>query len=216
MKKKLRVIELLIDEDNEKSIVNRISLVSAPAIEIDWVAFGKEEPAKTEHFNFKIEDGSKRYLTGIFMVPDQLTYRCKKDNLGNVVDEYYVTMSKDTIEKAMRKFAKNGLNNSTNLEHGKITDSTQDVYVIESWLVSKDNDKSKNYGFSAQEGSWAGTIYVENEKIWNEYIKTGQLKGFSIEGMFVMGEEQMSTNKEDLSNDPLWKLAEIMAHYLNK
>jgi hypothetical protein len=30
-----------------------------------------------------------------------------------------------------------------------------------------------------------GTIKVENEVIWNEFIKTKKVKGFSIEGYFA-------------------------------
>jgi hypothetical protein len=30
-----------------------------------------------------------------------------------------------------------------------------------------------------------GSIKVDNEMIWNEFIKTGAVKGFSIEGYFA-------------------------------
>jgi hypothetical protein len=30
-----------------------------------------------------------------------------------------------------------------------------------------------------------GTIKVNNDKIWNDFIKTGKVKGFSIEGYFA-------------------------------
>ena len=29
------------------------------------------------------------------------------------------------------------------------------------------------------------TMRVENEQIWKEYVKTGKVKGFSIEGFFI-------------------------------
>ena len=30
-----------------------------------------------------------------------------------------------------------------------------------------------------------GSVKVENDEIWNDYVKTGKVKGFSIEGYFA-------------------------------
>lgn len=211
-KLKLPVYELIINDDDNTE-VNTISLVSAPAIEVNWVAFGKD-PLKKH--NFKIQDASKRVLTGPFMIPDQPIYRNTKDTLGNIIDEYYVTISAASIRSAVQKFFKNSYGNNINQEHGG---DVSGAYVIESWFVSASNDKSKSFGFDLPEGTWFGSIYIENEQYWNEYIKTGNLglKGFSIEGLFKMGEEvKMSTNKQDFTSDPLWQLAEMISNFKNK
>ena len=50
------------------------------------------------------------------------------------------------------------------------------------------------------EGTWMGAIKVNNDVIWDDYVKTGQVKGFSIEGYFVdklVQEDQ----EEDLSSE---------------
>lgn len=196
-KNNLPVYELIIEDDNcidnTCTIVNKISLVTSPAIEMDFVAFDKKE-LKT--LNFKVENPAQRKLIGVFMVPNQKIYRVNQDALGNVIEEYYVMMSKETIEKAVKKFFKYGYSNNTNLQHE--TDA-KDVYVIESWITTQKNDKLLNYGFKdVPEGSWAGTIFVENEQIWDEFIKTGILKGFSIEGNFV---KSLDPIKEDFSQE---------------
>jgi hypothetical protein len=55
--------------------------------------------------------------------------------------------------------------------------------LVESWIVEGENDKSKNFGFNLPEGTWFGGMKVDNEEIWTS-VKDGEIKGFSIEGMF--------------------------------
>jgi hypothetical protein len=45
-------------------------------------------------------------------------------------------------------------------------------------------DKSKKYGLNAPVGTWMVSMKVNNEAIWNDFVKTGKVKGFSIEGYF--------------------------------
>jgi hypothetical protein len=53
------------------------------------------------------------------------------------------------------------------------------------------------------DGTWFGSFYVENPKVW-ELIKKGEVKGFSVEGMFDY--EQPTSNAEAM----LAKLSEIL------
>ena len=34
-------------------------------------------------------------------------------------------------------------------------------------------------------GTWMGAVKVNNDEVWNDYVKTGKVKGFSIEGYFA-------------------------------
>ena len=52
-------------------------------------------------------------------------------------------------------------------------------------LESTEKDKSNLYNLNVPVGTWMGTIKVENDVIWNEFIKTKKVKGFSIEGYFA-------------------------------
>ena len=69
--------------------------------------------------------------------------------------------------------------------------------LVESWIVEDtDMDKSKKYGFNVPVGTWMGSVKVNNDEVWNEYVKTGKVKGFSIEGYFA---DKMERPKESLA-----------------
>ena len=34
-------------------------------------------------------------------------------------------------------------------------------------------------------GTLMGAVKVNNDEVWNDYVKTGKVKGFSIEGYFA-------------------------------
>ena len=94
---------------------------------------------------------------------------------------YYGFFKKDTVRKAAELFFKKNSNaNKTNLEHEFEIDG---VYVFESWIVEDPNmDKSKALGFSdVREGDWWVSMKVENDVVWNNYLKTGLIRGFSVE-----------------------------------
>lgn len=149
--------------------LKRISLVSEPAIEEDFLLFN------SQLHQFKT-DNEKRILTGPAMRPDINIAR--KDDLGNL---YYGFFSKDTVRKCAELFFKSGSNlNRTNLEHEFEIDG---VYVFESWIVENpEMDKSKELGFSnVKEGDWFVSMKIDNEGVWNNYLKTGLIKGFSVE-----------------------------------
>jgi hypothetical protein len=59
------------------------------------------------------------------------------------------------------------------------------------------------YELNLPVGTWVGSIKVENEEVWNDYIKTGIVKGFSIEGYFADKLQPLSKNNfnDDLSDE---------------
>ena len=59
-------------------------------------------------------------------------------------------------------------------------------------------------------GTWVGAVKVNNDQIWNEFVKTGKVKGFSIEGYFA---DKMERPKESIK-DELAKIEEAEAEYL--
>lgn len=164
-----KVIEWTMD-DEEFSLVRRISLVTEPATEEEFLLFNKEI------MNFKTIDGDKRVVTGVAMRPDIQIPR--KDSNGEL---YWGFFSKDTVRKAAELFFKKGSNtNPTNLEHEFEVDG---IFVYESWIVENpEMDKAKALGFSdIKEGDWFVSMKVENDLIWENYLKTGIIRGFSVE-----------------------------------
>jgi hypothetical protein len=150
--------------------LRRISLVSTPAIEEEFLLFNLTE------LKFQTLDEEKRIVTGCAMRPD--IHIPRKDDAGQL---YYGFFSKDTVRKAAQLFFKKNSNaNLTNLEHEFEIDG---VYVFESWIVEdENNDKAKALGFSdVRKGDWWVSMKVENDVVWNNYLKSGLIKGFSVE-----------------------------------
>ena len=86
--------------------------------------------------------------------------------------------------------------NNTTLEHQL---ELKGLTAVESWIVEdKVHDKSRKYGLNVPVGTWMGAVKVNNEEIWNEYVKTNKVKGFSIEGYFA---DKMESPKEEVKED---------------
>jgi len=185
MKEKL-IKELIID-DEENLGCSAISLVSQPAIEIDFLKFGN-----AQNITFaKVSSEEKRIVSGPAMIPDKEIFRYNAETN----EEFYVWFSKETVEKISQKFLIESRQSSVNIEHSTST-PVSDVTLVESWIVKDpDNDKSNAMGYSVPVGTWMVSMKINNDEVWNELVKTSKVRGFSIEGYFV---EKFSVQKEKL------------------
>ena len=130
----------------------------------------------------KQQFAEQQIVAGPLMIPNKLIYRYDEMN-----GEYFVYFSEDTIQKIAYKYMQNKYTDSTNLEHNSDL-ALSDVFVVESWIVSDPSrDKSTIYsnGETYPKGTWYGMVKVKNKQIWDEYVKTGFVKGFSVEGFFI-------------------------------
>ena len=170
----MRIIELIIDEQMELSGIDAISIVENPAIEEDFIALKTED----KEYHFAEVSKEKRIIMGAMLVPDKPIFRRDKEN-----GEYYIYFSQDTIRKCMEMFFQNGNQGNATFEH---QEAITGLTMVESWIVEDtEKDKSNLYNLNVPVGTWMGTIKVENEVIWNDFIKTKKVKGFSIEGYFL-------------------------------
>lgn len=185
----MRIVELIIDEESEVA-VEAISIVESGAIEEDFVALKSQEVKLAE------VDKERRILMGALLVPNKPIYR------KNGEDEYYIYFSKDTVLKASQMYLMQGNQNNATMEHQY---EINGLSLVESWLVEdKVHDKSVKYGMDLPLGTWVGSVKVNNDQIWNEFVKTGKVKGFSIEGYFADRMERPKEEiKEDLSKEDL-------------
>ena len=175
----MKIIELVLDEEQEGSGIEAISIVESPAIEEDFIALKSDEIKLAEISK------DKKLLMGALLVPNKPIYR-KSDK-----EEYYIYFSKDTILKASQLYLKNGNQNNSTLEHQH---QLSGLTLVESWIVeSETQDKSRLYNLNVPVGTWMGTVKVNNDEVWNEYVKTNKVKGFSIEGYFA---DKMENKKE--------------------
>jgi hypothetical protein len=167
----MRIVELIIDENDEASGIDAISLVETPAIESNFIALNKHE------LLLKEIDSEKRILMGPALIPDKSIYR-RNDN----GDEYYIYFSKDTVRKASELFFKKSNHQNATYEHEKKIDN---MTIVESWIVEDPKkDKTALYGMDVPAGTWMVSMKVDDEKIYND-AKEGTIKGFSIEGYFA-------------------------------
>lgn len=167
----MRIIELIIDEQDEQSGIDAVSVVHSPAIEENFVALNKHE------IELKEVDTEKRILMGAALVPNKQIYRRNAKN-----EEYYIYFSSDTIRKASELFLMRSNQNNATYEHEK---KLTGLSVVESWIIEDSKtDKSRLYGFDLPKGTWMISMKVNNDEVWND-VKEGKVKGFSIEGYFA-------------------------------
>jgi hypothetical protein len=175
-----KIVELVID-GNEELAIDAISLVSAPAIEQDFVFFGKEK----NNLTFAKVDEDKRMLISPALIPDKQIFRHDPQTQS----DYYVFFSKDTVRQASELYLKNNNHHKATQEH---SERVSGVLTVESWIIDDPKmDKSTLYGFSLPKGTWMVSMRITNDEIWKE-IKSGTLKGLSIEGYFTDKMEKMS------------------------
>jgi hypothetical protein len=163
--------------------IEAISIVENPAIEENFLALKSDEIKLAE------VNKEKRILMGALLVPNKPIFR------RNGEDEYYIYFSKDTVAKASQLYLKNGNQNNSTLEHKH---ELNGLTLVESWIVEDEKyDKSRKYGLDVPVGTWMGAVKVNNDEIWDEYVKSGKVKGFSIEGYFADKVEATKVDKEE-------------------
>jgi hypothetical protein len=195
--KPTRIVELVIQDDNQELAIDAISLVHSPAIESDFVYFGKEK----SNLTLAKVDEEKRMLISPALIPNKNIVRYD----ANTDSEYYVWFSKETVRKASELYLKHNNHHKATYEH---QDRVSGVLTIESWIKEGDMDKSKLYGFDLPNGTWFVKMKIDNEELWQD-IKSKKIKGLSIEGYFTDKFEAMQ-KKQPTTEQVLKALNEII------
>ena len=179
----MNIIELILDEENNEIGIEAISVVENPAIEEDFIALNSNIIELAE------ADKEKKLLVGALLIPNKPIYRRSGD------EEYYIYFSKDTVVKASQMYLMNGNQSKATLEHDH---EINGLTLVESWIVEDEvHDKSRKYGMNVPVGTWMGSVKVNNDEVWNDFVKTGKVKGFSIEGYFA---DKMERPKEPIAD----------------
>ena len=153
--------------------VNFIALVDKPAIEKNFLAFNESKEKIRLTFN-----DEKQIISGPAMIADMPIYRNDKQ-LG----EYYVVFDKQSIQTIVEKFCAKGFMTNFNLFHDD-KEVVQGVTIFNSFISNVELGIAPLKGFEdTADGSWFISAHVSNPEIWAR-IKSGELKGFSVEGLF--------------------------------
>jgi hypothetical protein len=182
--KPTRIVELVIQDDNQELAIDAISLVSAPAIEQDFVYFGKEK----SNLTLAKVDEEKRMLISPALIPNKNIVRYD----ANTDSEYYVWFSKETVRKASELYLKHNNHHKATYEH---QERVSGVLTVESWIIEDPKmDKANLYGFQLKKGAWMVKMKIDNEELWQD-IKSKKIRGLSIEGYFADKFEAMQKKK---------------------
>lgn len=167
---KLPIYEAFLSD--EETGIFKISLVESPAIEVDFVAYSENK----KPIQYAIVK-DKQELVGALLIPEQLIYRNQDGK------EFFVKYTSESIAKIAEDFIANKRIDAINEEHST---RMADAYVIESWIIEdEEKDKSVLYSFNLPKGTWMAKVKIKDTDYWNEKIKSGEFKGFSIEGVLM-------------------------------
>ena len=200
MAKKIKKYKVGIDSETYA-----ISMVESPAIESDFVALSKEEEKRVF-----LESDERHMVYGAALIPDKDIYR------NNGEQEFYISFTKESIEKMSQDFMKNYRQNEVTLDHEEIAN---DITITESWLVEDPyKDKANALGINVPNGTWMIGMKVNQIDVW-ERVKNGELKGFSVESMISLEDfsKQNTNNMNIETNDMFWdKLKNILKDTFSK
>jgi hypothetical protein len=180
--KGLPVYEMTIDESlSDNSEVSAVALVDQPAIQRNFIAFNATENGMrlSLPFTFSQTNEEERKVFGPLMLADMLIYR----KPPQVPEECYVKFTASTIDKIAQKFFQKSNQQEVNLMHDP-NQAVEGVTMFQSWIVNRAMGILPMNGYEdAADGSWFGGFKVNNDEVW-EKIKAGEVKGFSVEGVF--------------------------------
>jgi len=190
-------------KDNAPNVFG-ISLVGVPAMESNYIALSKttvnlskeEKIALSNQNDIKLSqiNKEKRLLLGLVLEPNKMIYRYNEQTN----EEYYITVSEETILELQADYIKQSNQNYSTLEHdGKELDG---ITFTQHWIVEDSKiDKSALHGMSFKKGSWVTVAKIENDTLWNDYIKTGSVMGFSIDALVHL--EEVNLNKQETMSE---------------
>ena len=193
--KTFKIVELIIDPNDEQSGIDAISLVETPAIESNFIALSKQK----HELYLKEINAEKKLLLGAALIPNKSIYRRGKDN-----SEYYIYFSKDTVRQASELFFKKSNHKNATFEHENKIDG---VTIVESWIVEDSKkDKTALYGLDVPVGTWMVSAKIDDQELYDK-AKSGEIKGFSILGNCATAYDM---SKDDKKTETINKLKDLL------
>lgn len=166
--------------NGEEDGVNIISLVEFPAVERNFIQLSKEVKLSLNE--------EKKELLGVALIPDMPIYR--RDEQG----EYYIVFSAESIRKIAIDFYKKLNVNMADVEHSH--DMENGVTYFQSLIIDKGQGICPTAFKDLPDGTWIVGCKVDNDEVWNA-VKSGEVKGFSIDGYFHAEEPEKQEEKPE-------------------
>jgi hypothetical protein len=211
----LPIYKIYIDLNDERTGLEANSGVHDPAHELLTITFNKD----SKKFKMSRDEVSKQIDTSFnktmkFNDENQTVYGVAISANTPIyrndgTDEYYVEFDSAGISDMIFDYSRKENFNNFNVEHNS-NNPEDGVYMIMSYQI--DNAK----GFTAPEkfenendGSWILGYKITNKDVYNKF-KSGEIRGFSVEGTFIMDEFEFS------SESVLKQLDELIDKLKNK
>lgn len=192
------LFDIYIDLDDESTGLDSNSLVFNPAHEISFQTFNNKKRVTMANVKQIISDqfhstqqfnDEQMVVTGIAISADTKIFRNDGDG------DYDVRFSKKAIADIIHDYARKGKFNNVNIEHDP-NNKAKGVYLIHSYQIDNERGLTAPERFKdANDGSWITSYKFENKELYND-VKEGKYRGFSVEGIFVLEESELS--EEDL------------------
>lgn len=176
----MKTYEAIFEPDKNKGVY-AISLVENPAMEGTFIALAETK------VQFKTIDNEKRILAGLVLEPNKPIYRNSNG------EEYNIVFSDQTVADLCYGFSKNKYHSNSSIEHNE-NQVIEGVTFVENWLVRDDKmDTSVALGLDCKKNSWVSVLKVDSDEVWNDYVKTGKVQGFSIDAMLSLKEVNLKS-----------------------
>jgi hypothetical protein len=188
--------------DNDESGMLTISLVDAPAVEVDFLYFDEDK----KPLNFSVENEEERKVLGVVMTADTPIYR--RDASGM---EYYIVYDKQTIEKMTEKYLRQNRQNNVDLSHS--FELEEGIYLNEIFIKNTGKGIAPTGFEEVKDGSLFAIFHIENDEVWSA-IKEGTFKGFSLSGLFQTELVQFNKQNNDKTKMKLNKVKQILRSLL--
>jgi len=192
----LPIYRLALNDDPESG-VDYIALVDDPAIRRQFMAFKSH---KSQKLRFLATNPDQQIVSGPLMLADMCIFRDDP-----IHGEHLVYFDAQTIRQIILRFFQKGLTSNINLMH--LPDAKPEgIYMFESFIIDSSKGITTPKGFETlPDGSWFGSFKIDNVDVWNHFIKTGELKGFSVEGFFSY---QKEISREEMQVEEIMKVIE--------
>lgn len=164
----LPLYEARVDTEDTGMFV--CSLVDAPAVEVDFLAFAKQQPLQ-----FRVENEEQRMVLGVVMRPNYPMYRVEGDF------EFFIEYTPDTIHKMAEKFFETRDVNAVDTDHSfQLVDG---VTLVQAFFINREKGIDPKGFEDMPDDTLMFQYHIKNDEIW-EGVKNGTWKGFSLAGTF--------------------------------
>lgn len=203
MENNLPVYIAIVNLEDNNTGMQLVSFVEEPATEVNFLSFEDQK----EMIKLAVEDEEKHMCYGPIMLANKKIYRRTEQGF-----EYMIVFTPENIELMLQKFMSQ--NNGNNVDENHSFKLIDGVTLCQVFIKNSDRGINPTDFPDAEEGSLFGIYHVDDDQLWED-IKSGEVKGFSLAGVFDLeraeAEQFSKINKSNNTNKVMSKLNKVKA-----